>query len=100
MTMQTSFDRAVIEGVKMPSAATATVAEPKSASHHVMDDEEKAAELEPQKTPQNPPPTVQDNGRHSGPKKKADSEKPVNNWVCLASALNVLPLDAPTRTRT
>jgi len=48
----------------------------------------------PPKVPQ----ALQDNRPLDTDTKKAEAEKPVNNWVCLASAISVLPLSCPTRT--
>ncbi len=96
MATQASFDRAVIEGGQVDPAARVLLpdqnAQPDGAKANV--------ETAPQKTPPNPPPTVQDKGRQTTPTKKADAKKPLNNWVCLASALGDLSLSYPARTRT
>ncbi len=82
MTMQTSFDRAVVNGAKIVGV-TAQVA---------------GREVVDSKTPLNPPPTMQDILPLNQDTKKADAENPTNNWVCLTSALYDLPLSSPTRT--
>lgn len=92
MVMQASFDRAVVEGAKIIGVTTT----PPAATREPETDT-KVVDL---KAPPNPPPTVQDNGGKSGTQKRADAGNPVNNWECLASALSVLPLSYPARTRT
>ena len=52
------------------------------------------------RVPQKVPQTLQDKGRQSTTKEKADDETPVNNWECLVSALADLPFSYPARTRT
>ena len=82
MTTQASFDRAAQEGASITGVTA-------------------AAETVPlKKTPQNPPPTVQDKGGNPETEKTVNSENPVNNWVCLAESLADLPLSSPDRTRT
>ena len=85
MTMQSSFDRAVVDGAKIIGVTTSP---PSGAG--VVDS----------KTPLNPPPTVQAKGGNPETQKKPIEENPVNNWVCLQSALADLPLSYPARTRT
>jgi len=55
MTMQASFDRAIEQGAKLARVTT---------------------EVADQKTPPNPPPTVQEKGRHQATKKKPMLETP------------------------
>lgn len=47
---------------------------------------------------ENPPKTVQAKGGKAETQKKPIEENPVNNWICLQSALAVLPLSYPART--
>lgn len=74
MTMQASFDRAVIDGAGI-AGVTCGVPEKKV----------------PLKVPQ----TLQDNQGNDETTKKADAEKPAENWVCLASALGDLTSQLP-----
>lgn len=67
MTMQTSFDRAIIEGAKIVGVTT---------------------EVASKKTPPNPPQTLQDNGVAIEDKKIAITKNPANNWKCLVMAQN------------
>jgi integrase len=98
MTMQASFDRAIEEGAKIVGVTTAP---PKgqttaaSATEPANDDLTDDLEVVDSKTPPNPPPTVQDKDRQSTPTKKADAKKPLNNWVCLASAIGDLATQLP-----
>ncbi len=87
MTMQASFDRAVIDGAKIVGVTTTPPAAPKPAS-----------ETEPQKAPRNPPQTVQAKGRNPETQKKPMEQNPVNNWVCLASACGDLATMLPETT--
>lgn len=95
MTMQASFDRAVIDGAKIVGVTTTAPASPKG---EPIDDVEVVSETAAQKTPRNPPQTVQDSAPLNTDTKKADCENPINNWECLASAIGVLPLSYPART--
>jgi integrase len=76
MTMQASFDRAVTDGAKIAGVTCGVLS----------------------KVPLKVPQTMQDNLPLSQDTKKVDAENPVDNWVCLASAIGVLPLSCPTRT--
>lgn len=92
MTMQASFDRAVIDGAKVVGVTTAPpLAEREST---------RSSDAVDSKTPPNPPPTVQDNGGNSATRKKPIEENPVNDWECLQSALADLPISYPARTLT
>ena len=79
---------------------------PKVAEKHYLmikrEEAERAVEIctasELEKTPLNPPPTVQDKGGNSGTQKKPPLENPANSWVCLVTALGDLPLSYPART--
>lgn len=77
MTMQASFDRAILEGAKI-AGVTAGV---------------------PGEVPPKVPQTLQDDAPLNEDTKKADAENPEDNWVCLASAVADLPLSSPARTR-
>lgn len=83
MAMQSSFDRAVIEGAKL-AGVTSGSGVPKSA---------------PQKTPHKVPQTLTDKGGNSETRNKpasSESEKTQeNSWICLVSALAGLPLRVP-----
>ncbi|EMI55831.1 tyrosine-type recombinase/integrase [Rhodopirellula sallentina] len=92
MTMQASFDRAVVDGAKIIGVTTASPAAPKSMAD---DNAEVVAEKTPQKAPRNPPPTVQAKGRNPETQKKPIRENPVNDWVCLASALGGIATKLP-----
>lgn len=72
MTMQASFDQAVLKGAAIPGVTT--------------------------KVPQNIPQPAQDKGGISETKETDDPLDLVNNWVCLLQSLNDLPLSCPTRT--
>ena len=100
MTMQASFDRAVVDGAKIVGVTTVP---PNGAKPAANDDGEVVAENAPQKTPLNPPQTVQAKGRNPETQKKPMLENPTNNWVCLASAssdlLTELPESSTMRTR-
>ena len=76
MTMQASFDRAVVEGAKIAGVTGRVLS----------------------KVPPKVPQTLQDSTPLSQDTKKADAENPVGNWDCLASAVTVLPLSYPART--
>ncbi len=88
MTMQASFDGAVVDGAviegvtRKPSQVTQ--------SRGILESE----------VPPKVPRTSQDNPPLSKDTKKADAENPVNSRVCLASAIAVLPLSYPARART
>src|SRR6056297_402049 len=84
MVMQESFDRATVEGAKIVGVTTTPPSSSKSAD-----------ETAPQKTPRNPPLTMQAKGGNPETQKKPIEENPVNNWVCLQSALADLPLATP-----
>ena len=92
MTMQASFDRAVVDGAKIVGVTTVP---PNGSKPTTNDDEEVVAENAPQKTPPNPPQTVQAKGRNPETKKKPMIENPTNNWVCLASACSDLLTKLP-----
>jgi len=94
MTLQESFDRAVTQGAKIEGVTTTPSSTPK------VNEQGKGEEVVDSKTPPKTPPTLQDNPPLNPDTKKADAEKPVNNWICLASAISVLPLSYPARTRT
>ena len=66
MTMQASFDRAVVDGAKIVGVTTVP---PNGAKPAANDDGEVVAENAPQKTPLNPPQTVQAKGRNPETKK-------------------------------
>ncbi|TWU42930.1 hypothetical protein Q31b_19630 [Novipirellula aureliae] len=76
MTMQASFDRAIAEGARI-AGVTAAV----------------GGNLE--KVPLKVPQTLQDKGRNPETRKKPKRENPVNNWVCLASALGGIATKLP-----
>lgn len=90
MTMQASFDRAVIDGAKIVGVTTTPPAESKPGTDSGLDDEVVTSNVPP-KVPQ----TLQDKLPLSRDTKKADCENPAINWVCLASALGDLPLSYP-----
>ena len=92
MTMQASFDRAVVDGAKIVGVTTVP---PNGAKPAANDDGEVVAENAPQKTPLNPPQTVQAKGRNPETQKKPMLENPTNNWVCLASACSDLLTKLP-----
>nr|WP_186775842.1 hypothetical protein [Rubripirellula tenax] len=94
MTMQASFDRAVVDGAKIIGVTTAAMA----ARKPVADPQAESEVVDLEKTPQNPPQTVQAKGGHPETQKKPIEENPVNDWVCLQSALADLPLSYPART--
>ncbi|MGB0600423.1 MAG: tyrosine-type recombinase/integrase [Rubripirellula sp.] len=104
MTMQASFDRAITEGAKIVGVTTTPPDAPRPTAEAPDEDAEVVPNKAPQKTPLNPPPTVQDKGGHSASTKKADARNPVNNWECLTSALsdlaNKLPESNPLRNNT
>jgi len=72
MTMQASFDQAVLKGAAIPGVTS--------------------------KVPQNIPQSAQDKGGESETDETEDSQNPVNNWICLIQSLNDLPLSCPIRT--
>lgn len=72
MTMQTSFDQAVLRGAAIPGVTS--------------------------KVPQNIPQSAQDKGGINETEETEELQNPVNNWVCLIQSLNDLPLSCPTRT--
>jgi len=72
MTMQASFDQAVLRGAAIPGVTS--------------------------KVPQNIPQSAQDKGRISETEETDESQNPENNWVCLVQSLADLPLSCPTRT--
>ena len=90
--MQASFDRAVVDGAKIVGVTTVPLNGSKPTTN---DDEEVVAENAQQKTPPNPPQTVQAKGRNPETKKKPMIENPTNNWVCLASAYRDLVTKLP-----
>lgn len=91
MTMQASFDRAVADGAKIVGVTTkATTKLELSAG--------RSLSAEGRKAPRNPPPALQANGGHPETQEKPIEETPVNNWVCLQSAIADLPLSYPART--
>lgn len=85
MTLQESFDRAVTQGAKIEGVTTTPSSTPK------VDEQGEGEEVADSKTPPKTPPTLQDNPPINPDTKKADAEKPVNNWVRLASALSACP---------
>ena len=76
MTMQASFDRAVVDGAKLDGVTSGVT----------------------KKVPPKVPPTVQDKGRNPATIKIADVKNPGNIWDCLTSAIGDLPLSSPGRT--
>lgn len=76
MTMQTSFERATAEGAKLPGITAGVPTE---------------------KVPLKVPQTSSDMEGNPPLTKTADSENPVNCWVCLQSAVAGLPLYYPAR---
>ncbi len=94
MTMQASFDQAIVDGAKI--FGVTTIVQSSVMSQEVGQIKDTGVVTE--KTPQNPPQTLRDNGVLNDDTKKADAENPVNNWICLASAISVLPLSYPART--
>ena len=74
MTMQSSFDQAVVRGAAIPGVTSAV--------------------------PQNLPQSLQDKGRQASSEKTTDAENAVNDSVCLVSSLSDLSLSYPARTRT
>ncbi|WP_231743729.1 tyrosine-type recombinase/integrase [Stieleria neptunia] len=90
MTMQASFDRAVTDGAKIVGVTTTPPdAKPKTGTDAEVVDSKNTTESTTDGAGN--PPLNRDT-------KKADAKKPVNNWVCLASAISVLPLSYPART--
>jgi hypothetical protein len=85
--MTASFDRAITDGAVIEGMTRLTPSQARQ-SHGVNADEI------PPKVPQ----TLQDNQPLDADTEKADAENPVNNWICLASAMSVLPLSYPART--
>jgi integrase len=92
MTMQASFERAITDGAKV-LGVTAGTAKSRTANNAAS-----VADEGVEKTPLNPPPTVQEMAGKGETPKSSDSEKHENIWQCLAKSLHDVAISYPART--
>lgn len=109
MTMQASFDRAIVDGAVI-AGVTRTVLNKQKPIGQMQADEVGVRTARPNaesrtdangvlsEVPPKVPRTLQENVPLNEDTKKADCKKPVNNWARLQSAVADLPLSYPTRT--
>jgi hypothetical protein len=89
MTMHAGFDRAVVDGAKIGGVTTTVKSTTPKSSTHCEGRQDHGALAEKVHR------TLQVKGGKVETRKKPIEENPVNNWVCLQSALAVLPLSYP-----